>query len=89
MSHNELKSKLQEYKSLKEMLNELKDTLTAIEDDIKAIMGEQEELSVDGIKVKYTHYTAKRFDSPTFKKEHQAMYEQYIKATEARRFQIA
>ena len=89
MSHDELKSKLQEYKSLKEMLNELKDTLTAIEDDIKAIMGEQEELSVDGIKVKYTHYTAKRFDSSTFKKEHQAMYEQYIKATEARRFQIA
>lgn len=89
MSHNELKTKLHDYQELRKMMHELQDELAGIEESIKAHMGEKEEISVDGIKVKWTRYTSRRFDSGTFKKEHAAMYEQYTKATESRRFSIA
>ena len=89
MSENDLRNKAREYKELKEMMNELKDAMAAIEDDIKAYMGDQEEISVAGVKVRYTHYKASRFDSKSFKEEHPAMYEQYTKTTQARRFSVA
>lgn len=89
MSTNELKSRLNEYREYKALLNELQDAIAALEDDIKAYMGEQEEISVEGINVRWKRYELKRFDSKTFKAEHAAMYEQYIKTTEARRFSVA
>lgn len=52
-------------------------------------MGDQEEMSVEGFKVRWTRYQSTRFDSKTFKAEHAAMYEQYTKTTEARRFTVA
>lgn len=45
-------------------------------------------MSVEGIKVKWTRYTTSRFDSKTFKAEHGAMYEQYVKTDPAQRFQV-
>ena len=89
MSTNELKSRLNEYREYKALLNELQDAIAALEDDIKAYMGEQEEISVEGINVRWKRYELKRFDSKTFKADHAAMYEQYIKTTEARRLSVA
>ena len=45
MSISELRTKLNEYRDYKAMLNELQDAMSAIEDDIKSYMGEQEELN--------------------------------------------
>ena len=73
---------------MKALLNEVQDTLSALEDEIKAIMGDREEMSAEGIKVKWTRYTTSRFDSKTFKTEHAAMYEQYVKTVLAQRFQV-
>lgn len=89
MSTNELKARLDEYREYKALLNELQDTIAALEDDIKAYMGDQEEINVAGVKVHWKRYELKRFDSKTFKAEHAAMYEQYIKITDARRFSVA
>ncbi len=89
MSHNELKIKVKELRELKELAAELHDNITAIEDDIKAFMGEQEEINIDGIKVRYTNCTSSRFDSKAFKAEHAAMYAQYEKKTLYRRFSVA
>lgn len=81
-------AKVKEYTDMKKMMNELQDLIDALEADIKAAMGDSEEMSVEGIKIKWTHYTTSRFDSKTFKAEHKAMYEQYVKAVPARRFQV-
>lgn len=81
-------AKVKEYADMKKMMNELQDLMDALEADIKAAMGDSEEMSVEGIKVKWTHYTSNRFDSKTFKAEHAAMYEQYVKTSQARRFQV-
>lgn len=89
MSTSELRTKLNEYRDYKTMLNELQDAMSAIEDDIKSYMGEQEELNVEGVKVRWTRYQSTRFDSKTFKAEYAAMYEQYTKTTEAHRFTVA
>ena len=59
-----------------------------IHNPFTSAMGDSEEMSVEGIKIKWTHSTPSRFDSKTFKAEHGAMYEQYIKTVPARRFQV-
>ena len=81
-------AKVKEYADMKKMMNELQDLMAALEMEIKDAMGDSEEMSVDGIKVKWTRYTTSRFDSKTFKAEHGAMYEQYVKTVPAKRFQI-
>ena len=88
MSAKEIAAKLREYQETKALLNEVQDALSALEAEIKAMMGENEEISADGIKAKWTRYTASRFDSKTFKAEHGAMYEQYVKTVPAQRFQV-
>lgn len=88
MSTSELRTRLNEYREYKAMMNELQDAMSAIGDAIKSYMGEQEELNVEGVKVRWTRYQSTRFDSKTFKAEHAAMYEQYTKTTEARRFTV-
>lgn len=88
MSTNELSKLLTEYKDLKTFMNEVQDNISAIEDKIKAHMGDKEEISVEGVKVKWTKYNTTRFDTKSFKAEHAAMYAQYAKASEARRFSV-
>lgn len=81
-------AKVKEYADIKKMMNELQDLMAALEAEIKAAMGDSEEMSVEGIKVKWTRYTTSRFDSKTFKAERGAMYEQYVKTVPAQRFQV-
>jgi len=88
MSKHEVAAKLREYRSIKEMQNELQAALSALEDEIKAIMGDSEEISAEGIKARWTRYTTNRFDQKSFKAEHGAMYEQYVKSVPAQRFQV-
>lgn len=89
MSTHEIAAKLREYQEMKAMQTEVQDALAALEDEIKTIMGDSEEISTDGIKARWTRYTASRFDSKAFKAEHSAMYEQYVKKVPAQRFQVA
>lgn len=89
MSTHELKTKLEEYREYKAMLNELQDALGAIEDEIKAYMGDSEEISVEGVKVRYKRYQQSRIDSKRLKAEQADIYEQYSKIVEGRRFSIA
>lgn len=88
MSTHEIAAKLREYQDTKAMLNEVQDTLSALESEIKALMGDSEEISAEGIKAKWTRYTTSRFDSKTFKAEHSTMYQQYVKTIPAQRFQV-
>ena len=91
MGQNELLAKLKEIKELKVMKEELEDQLEALENEVKAEMDRQnvQKLLVGTYKVAYTKYTSHRFDNVAFKADHQALYEQYSKAIEARRFTIS
>lgn len=87
MSANELASKVRELKELKTFAEQI----AAIEDAIKAEMTAQntEEMTVDVFKIRWTTVKNNRFDTTAFKKTHAALYEQYTKITETRRFSIA
>ena len=90
MGNQELLKKLNEIKELKVMKEELENQLSALEDEVKAEMNKQnvQKLLIGTYKVLYTKYLSHRFDSTAFKAEHKALYEQYTKTSEARRFSI-
>ena len=84
---NAKSAQLQEWEALaKEAAAEAE----AIKDEIKAVMNEQatEEMTVDTHIVRWTTTLSNRFDTTTFKKEHNEMYKQYTKQTTSRRFSI-
>lgn len=90
MSINELTIKVRELKELQRMAEELQEEITALQDDIKKEMDTRgtEELIIDVFKVKWTTVISNRFDTTSFKKTHNDLYQQYIKQTKTRRFSI-
>ena len=72
------------------MAEELQEEITALQDDIKKEMETRgtEELIIDVFKVKWTTVISNRFDTTSFKKTHNDLYQQYIKQTKTRRFSI-
>lgn len=91
MSANEMTAKVRELKELKAMAEELAQEITAIEDAIKAELTARnaEEMTVDVYKIRWKTVITKRFDSKAFKAAHEALYNQYTKQSESRRFSIA
>ena len=85
---HELSKQVIDYQSLKKTLSDLTQKLEAIESEIKFYMGEQEEMNVDGVTVRWTKITQNRFDTTTFKQQHTALYEQFLKQIETRRFTV-
>lgn len=85
---HELSKQVADYKSLKRTVTELEEKLKAVEDEIKAYMGEQEELTVDGYTVRWKKFQQSRFDTTEFRNQHTALYEQFVKQSEIRRFTI-
>jgi predicted phage-related endonuclease len=88
MEQRDLKYRLQEYLDIKRRQIELKAEHDRLENELKAFMGEREELTEDGIKVRWTRYTDRRFDTAAFKEEHPSLYEQYVRQKECRRFSV-
>ena len=90
MSTKEMESKVKEVKELRAMLSELQDEIAAIEDEIKAEMLRtgSEALQAGIFKVLYKTVQTTRFDQKAFKTAHRALYEEFTKKTESRRFAI-
>ena len=91
MSTTELTTKIEDIKTIQEMIDELTADLESKKDEIKAEMTARnvEEMTVSCFKVRYTTVTTNRFDSTAFKKTHSDLYEQYTKPTTSKRFSIA
>ena len=91
MANNELNTKIEELKELKEMQAELKGMIEAIEDQIKQHMTEQgiEEMEVGTHMVRYTTVLSQRFDQTTFKRKLPELYTAYLKQSESKRFSIS
>lgn len=90
MSTKEIESKVTELKELKAMQEELQEEITALEDVIKAEMQRigSDTLQAGIFKVLYKTVKSTRFDTKAFRTTHGALYEQYSKQTESRRFSI-
>ena len=90
MSQNELLAKLAEIKELRALQENIAGQIEALEDAIKAEMTAQgvEKLTLGTFKVSYIKFVTSRFDSKTFKAEHETMYNMYVKKTKAHRFTI-
>lgn len=75
----ELRTKLSEYQELRTKIAELKDAMEQVEDAIKLHMGEREELLVDGIRIRWTTYTANRLDAAALREQEPDVYARYLK----------
>lgn len=86
----ELNAKIAQLQEWEALAKEATAEAEAIKDEIKAVMNEQatEEMTVDTHIVRWTTTLSNRFDTTTFKKEHNEMYKQYTKQTTSRRFSI-
>ena len=88
MSDQNMEPKVKELMELRRMKEELEAEITTLEDPIKARMGNEETLSAGAFKVSWTTYTASRFDSARFRKDHAELAAAYTKQTTTRRFSI-
>jgi len=90
MTAQELTTTVRELKELKVMASEIAADIENLEDRIKAEMTARgtDELTVDVFKIRWTLTTSNRFDSSAFKATHAALYSQYCKPVETRRFYI-
>lgn len=88
----ELINTVAKIKELKQKIEELEKEKTVYEDFIKDEMIKQETdtLVLGGgvFKVTWKEVTSDKFDSTSFKKEHNDLYEQYVKTSSYKRFTV-
>lgn len=90
MSKNEILAKIEELKSLEELIAEAEQVAESIKDEIKnqMIAEQTEEMIVGNHIVRWTTTLTQRFDSTAFKKALPEIYKTYTKQTTSRRFSI-
>ena len=65
---------------------ELENEINALKEEIQTEMGENEEYDAGEYLLKFTKVITNRFDSASFKKTNEDVYNNYIKQTHSRRF---
>lgn len=85
---NKFKSKLQRLDEIKYLMSKLDEEKKKIEQEIQIEMGENEIALIGNRKVTWKSYISNRFDTKRFKNDYPELYEQYIKQSSYRRFQI-
>ena len=90
MTAQELTKTVRDLKELKAMAADLTAEITTLEDTLKAEMTARntDEMTVDVFKVRWTAVVSNRFDSSAFKSSHAALYKQFSKPVETKRFSI-
>ena len=90
MSKIELYYLIEALREWESVMEEAKAEADAIRDQIKAemIAQETEEMEVGNYIVRYTPVLTNRFDTTSFKREHNDLYQQFTKQTASRRFSI-
>ncbi len=91
MSQNELLAKIEELKSLEELIKEAEQVAESIKDEIKSQMCSEdtEEMVVGTHIVRWTTTLTQRFDTTAFKKKYEDLYRAFTKQTTSRRFSIS
>lgn len=90
MSQNEILAKIEELKSLEQLIKEAEEVAESLKDEIKNQMltDNTEEMVVGQHIVRWTTTLTQRFDSTAFKKALPDIYKAYTKQTTSRRFSI-
>lgn len=88
MNLTDVRAQLTVYQETKKEMAALEERLRAAENLLKSYLGEQEELTVDGIKIRWTPYVSKRLDTMRLKEERPEVYGAYLKDTQGRRFSV-
>lgn len=93
MNSHELKQTIEQLKEYEELAKELSDLIDRLKDSLKAelIARDCEELEVEDTNyiIRYTAVLTNRFDSTSFKKSHNALYQSFVKQILSRRFTIS
>ncbi len=91
MRNAEIRLTVEELQNLYAKADELKAMITAREALIKEEMEarETEELNLGNVIIRFTSVLSNRFDTTTFKKLHNDLYNTFIKQVASRRFSIA
>ena len=82
------KEQILELKDIEAKISELKKKADALKDVMKAEMGNEEHVEVDGFKVNYTIVISTTLDSTKLKKELPDLWNKYSKEGITRRFSI-
>jgi predicted phage-related endonuclease len=83
------KEQILELKDIEAQIAELKAKAEVIKDEIKAEMGNEEHVMVDGYKVNYTIVISTKLDSKKLKSELPDLWKKYSKEDITRRFSIS
>lgn len=93
MNSHELKKTIEQLKEYEELAKELSDLIDGLKDSLKAelIARDCEELEVEDTSyiIRYTTVLSNRFDSASFKKLHNTLYQNFVKQISSRRFTIS
>ncbi len=88
MKKAELQKALEQYKQYKQAKQEAEKALKLIEEAIKKHMGDKEEITCEGVTIRWKSYEQSRFDTTSFKQEHKVLYNKYCKKISAKRFAV-
>lgn len=83
------KEQILKLKDIEAKIAELKAKAEVIKDEIKAEMGNEEHVMVDGYKVNYTIVISTKLDSKKLKSELPDLWKKYSKEDITRRFSIS
>lgn len=91
MTERQLQNRVKKLKALEEQQKELENQINTLKDEIKADMQAKnlEQQQAGDFLIRWTKVLGSRFDSKTFQREHEGLYNQYLKQTESRRFSVA
>ena len=88
MTSATLVAKVRELKNLEADITRARLQAESIKEDIKKHMGDVEELSAGGYRVRYKPVESSRFDVIEFKVKHRKLYERYMTTATTRRFSV-
>jgi len=91
MTERTLKTKAKNLSEINAQIAELEKQATKLKADITAEMDARavEEMQMGNFLARWKMITSSRFDSKLFKEAHTALYEQYSKQSESRRFTLS
>lgn len=91
MGERALQNRIEKMKELERQQEALQKQIDELKEQIKQDMEQKgvEELQAGSFLIRWKMVLSNRFDAKAFKKEHESLYNQYLKQTQSRRFTIA
>lgn len=88
MTERMIDNRVKKLRGIEAQIKELEKQAEALKNEIKTEMGEAETYETPLFIIRWTNTTSNRFDSTAFKKEHSALYTEYLKQICSRRFTV-